>query len=59
MCVQCIAGASVAVGGATGIRAWLATRKWISPKALRRATVLLLTGGVLAAGALSPALTPS
>lgn len=59
MCVQCLAGASVAVGGATGLRAWLATRSWITPRALRRATVALLTGAVLAAAVITPGATPA
>lgn len=59
MCVQCIASASVAVGGATGLRAWLATRTWISPRALKRATVALLSGAVLAAAVITPGVAPA
>lgn len=52
MCMQCMAGASVAMGGATGMRAWLATRTWMTPAAMRRATITLLAGGVIASATL-------
>jgi len=39
-----MATASVAAAGATGVRAWLATRgwAWLTPRRLRRATIALL-----------------
>jgi hypothetical protein len=44
MCAQCMATATVAAAGATGIRAWLATRgwSWLTPLRMRRATIALL-----------------
>lgn len=44
MCAQCMATASVAAAGATGIRAWLATRgwSWLTPRRMRSATIALL-----------------
>ena len=43
MCAQCMAGAAMAVGSASGVRAWLATRTWavLSPRRLRVATRVL------------------
>jgi hypothetical protein len=40
--------ATAAVGTASGLRAWLATRAWLSPLALRRVTVALLALAVVA-----------
>ncbi len=48
MCAQCLAGAAACVGSASGVRAWLATRPWMTPVTLRRATIILLSAGVLA-----------
>jgi hypothetical protein len=50
-----MATATVAAAGATGVRAWLATRgwAWLTPRRLRRATVALLIAGVAGAGTLS------
>ena len=44
MCAQCMATAAAAATGATGLRAWLATRgwAWLTPPRLRRATITLL-----------------
>ncbi len=55
MCAQCMAAAATTVAGATGIRAWLATRRWawLTPRRLRRMTVALLAIAVVAAGALA------
>jgi hypothetical protein len=52
MCMQCAATAAVAVGSASGIRAWLHARKprWLTPGRMRAATIVLLTGAVLASG---------
>lgn len=59
MCVQCMAGAATAMGGATGVRAWLATRTWITPKALRRWTIGLLGAGVVASATLVGSTAPA
>lgn len=55
MCAQCMAAAATTVAGATGIRAWLATRRWawLTPVRLRRATIGLLLAAILGAGTLS------
>jgi hypothetical protein len=52
MCMQCMATAMTAGAAATGMRAWLASRKpdWMTPLRLRRATAVLLGLAVLAAG---------
>jgi hypothetical protein len=52
-----MATATAAAAGATGMRAWLATRgwSWLTPKRLRAATVALLIAGVAVAGTLSSA----
>lgn len=53
MCVQCVAGASVAAAaGATGLRAWIKLHQpgWMTPRLMKATTVCLLTLGVLAAG---------
>jgi hypothetical protein len=44
MCAQCMATATVAAAGASGVRAWLATRSWawLTPRRMRRATIALL-----------------
>jgi hypothetical protein len=44
MCMQCMAGAMTAVAGATGIRAWLASRgfSWLTPRRMRLATLSLI-----------------
>ncbi len=51
MCMQCMAGAMTAGAGATGIRAWLATRgyAWLTPRRLKAATVALVAAGVVVA----------
>lgn len=50
-------GAVTAGAGATGLRAWLATRSWawLTPRRLRRASAGLLAAGVLAASLLGGA----
>jgi hypothetical protein len=52
--------AATAGAGATGVRAWLATRHfaWLTPRRLRRATMMLLAGAVLAAGTLGGSSAP-
>jgi hypothetical protein len=44
-------GASAAVAGATGVRAWLATRtfSWLTPRRMRLATGALIAAAVLGA----------
>jgi hypothetical protein len=54
MCVQCAMGATsaaAAVGGAAGIRAWLAAKgfAWMTPGRMRGATIALLVMGVIGA----------
>ena len=54
MCVQCAmgaTGAAAAVGGATGIRAWLAAKgfAWMTPGRMRVTTIVLLAMGVIGA----------
>lgn len=55
MCAQCMAAAATAAAGATGIRAWLGTRRWswLTPRVLRRITVGLVAAGLVAAATLS------
>ena len=52
MCVQCAVGATsaaAAVGGATGLRAWLAAKRftWMTPGRMRAATIALLALAVI------------
>jgi hypothetical protein len=52
MCMQCMMGAMTAGAGATGVRAWLATRgfTWLTPRRLRCASMgLIATAFVLSA----------
>ena len=51
MCAQCVMGAATAAPGATGIRAWLATRgfAWLTPRRMRLATISLIPVGLLGA----------
>ena len=51
MCAQCMMAASTAAAGATGIRAWLAARRfaWLTPRRLRLVTIGLI--GVALVGA--------
>ena len=53
MCMQCVAGASVAAAaGATGLRAWIGARRpdWITARRMKLVTAGILTAGVIAAG---------
>jgi hypothetical protein len=54
MCVQCAAGAASAATVASGLRAYLATRTWawLTPRALRRITAVLVGAGIVASGVL-------
>ena len=51
MCAQCVMGATTAAAGATGIRAWLATRtySWLTPRRMRFATMALIGSGLIGA----------
>jgi hypothetical protein len=51
MCAQCMMGAATAAAGVTGIRAWLAAKRfaWLTPRRMRFATASLIAGGLLAA----------
>jgi hypothetical protein len=55
MCAQCMAAATTAAAGATGLRAWLATRgwSWLTPVRLRRATAGLVVAALVASATLS------
>jgi hypothetical protein len=52
MCMQCVATASVTVGTASGIRAWVQAKAGdrLTPARMRPITIALLTLAVLAAG---------
>jgi hypothetical protein len=51
MCAQCMASAAAAVGGASGVRAWLAARgfAWMTPARLHRITMALVGLALLVA----------
>lgn len=55
MCAQCMTTAVAAVGAASGLRAWLATRggAWLTAARLRALTAGLIACAVLAAATLS------
>ena len=50
MCVQCMMGASAAVGSASGLRSWLATRHWawLTAQRLHQITVGLIVVALVA-----------
>jgi hypothetical protein len=50
MCMQCMMGAMTAGATASGTRSWLATRHWawLTPVRLRRITIALLVGALVA-----------
>jgi hypothetical protein len=50
--MQCAATASVAVGSASGVRAWLRGHAgaWLTPGRLKAITVVLLTLAVIVSG---------
>lgn len=56
MCAQCMAGAAATVAGATGIRAWLGTRRptWLGERGFRACVTGLAVAAVLGAGLLGP-----
>jgi hypothetical protein len=49
MCMQCMASAMTAVGAASGMRAFVASRhfSWLTPRRLRALTIVLLTVALL------------
>ena len=51
MCAQCMMAATTAAAGATGIRAWLATRRfrWLTPRRMRFASIALIGVALVAA----------
>lgn len=55
MCAQCMTTAAVAAAGASGVRAWLATRRWawVTPSRLRMVTAGLALTAIGAAATLS------
>ena len=55
MCAQCMATATAAVGGASGLRAWLAAKgfSFLTPRRLRALTIALGVGAVLVSATLS------
>jgi hypothetical protein len=52
MCMQCAATATVAVGSASGIRAWLRGHAgaWLTPGRMRTITIGLLALAVIVSG---------
>jgi hypothetical protein len=52
MCIQCAATATVAVGSASGIRAWLRMHagSWLTPARMKAVTIVLLALAVVASG---------
>jgi hypothetical protein len=52
MCMQCLTTASVAVGSASGVRAWLRSHAgdWLTPGRMRAITIGLLTLAVIISG---------
>lgn len=61
MCMQCMVGAMGATAGASGTRAWLATRRWswLTPAVLKRITVGLLAMVLIASTLLIGSSTPT
>ncbi|MFL5867953.1 MAG: hypothetical protein ACJ766_12725 [Thermoleophilaceae bacterium] len=55
MCAQCMATATAAVGGASGLRAWLAAKgfSFLTPRRMRALTIALGVGAVLVSATLS------
>jgi hypothetical protein len=48
--MQCMMGATTAVGAASGARSWLATRRWawLTPQRLHRITLALVISALVA-----------
>ena len=61
MCIQCMASAMTSLAAANGTRAWLGHRRlrWITPKRMRRITVLLFSAALLASAFLMSGSTPA
>jgi polyferredoxin len=61
MCIQCMASAMTSLAAANGSRAWLGRHRprWITPKRLRRITVLLFGAALLASAFLMSGSTPA
>jgi hypothetical protein len=55
MCAQCMATAAAAVGGASGLRAWLVARgfAWLTPSRQKALTVVLVVTAVLVSATVS------
>ena len=55
MCAQCMATATAAVGGASGLRAWLAAKgfSFLTPRRMRALTIAVGVGAVLVSATLS------
>jgi hypothetical protein len=55
MCAQCMATAAVAVGGTSGLRAWLVARgySWMTPGRKKAITIALLAIAVLVSATIS------
>jgi len=51
MCMQCMATAATAGAAATGLRAWLATRSWLSRRLLKQVTVGLIVTALFVSAA--------
>ena len=54
MCAQCMTTAMAAVGTASGVRAFVASRhfSWLTPRHMRRLTFALAAGAVIASATL-------
>jgi hypothetical protein len=54
MCAQCMSTAMAAVGTASGLRAFVAGRRytWLTPRRLRALTFVLAVGSVIASATL-------
>jgi hypothetical protein len=54
MCAQCMSTAMAAVGTASGLRAFVASRRysWLTPRRLRALTIALAIGAVIASATL-------
>ena len=55
MCAQCMATAATVAGGASGLRAWLAAKRfsWLSPVRIKRLTFGLVVAVIVVSGTVS------
>jgi hypothetical protein len=55
MCAQCMATAAAAVGGASGLRAWLVAKGpvWLTPTRQKALTAVLVVTAVLVSATVS------